>query len=187
MMDMIPAWEDGKLKPVEKLDVHVRGLRHKAVSVFVMDGDEILLQRRAFCKYHTPGLWANTCCTHPHWDETAADCAVRRLTEEMGIHGLDLELRDRVEYRADVGNDLTEHEVVDIFIANMEKSSNLVPNPLEVVQTRWMSLSELYDQIEINGDHYTPWLKIYMACYGERIFGERMVPEQNVSIDASLA
>ena len=86
---MIPAWVDGKLTPVEKLEVHQRGLRHKAVSVFVMDGpDKVLIQRRALGKYHTPGLWANTCCTHPLWNETAADCAVRRLREELGITGL---------------------------------------------------------------------------------------------------
>ena len=65
MSEYIPAWIDGVLTPVEKLEVHQRGLRHKAVSVFVMDGDNVLLQRRALGKYHTPGLWANTCCTHP--------------------------------------------------------------------------------------------------------------------------
>lgn len=64
---MIPAWIDGSLTPVEKLDAHLRGLRHKAVSVFVMAQDALLIQRRALGKYHTPGLWANTCCTHPNW------------------------------------------------------------------------------------------------------------------------
>ena len=78
---MIPAWIDGRLTPVDKLHAHVAGLRHKAVSVFVRRGDEILLQQRALGKYHTPGLWANTCCTHPHWDEPARACAVRRLGE----------------------------------------------------------------------------------------------------------
>ena len=72
---MIPAWVDGTLTPVEKIETHVRGLRHKAVSVFIVQGGDILLQQRAMDKYHTPGLWANTCCTHPHWGEAAADCA----------------------------------------------------------------------------------------------------------------
>jgi isopentenyl-diphosphate delta-isomerase len=174
MNDMIPAWVEGKLQPVEKMDVHVRGLRHKAISVFVMNGDQVLLQRRAFCKYHTPGLWANTCCTHPHWNESAADCADRRLIEELGIYGLDLELRDRVEYRADVGNNLIEHEVVDIFTASMPLLHDFTPNPAEVVQTRWMSLSDLYSDVNENAARYTPWLKIYLNKYGPRIFGKEV-------------
>jgi isopentenyl-diphosphate delta-isomerase len=184
---MIPAWVDGTLTPVEKLDVHVRGLRHKAISVFVMDGDDVLLQRRALCKYHTPGLWANTCCTHPHWNEPAADCANRRLEEELGIHGLDLELRDRIEYRAEVGNDLIEHEVVDIFIAQMDKSQCFEPNPLEVVQTRWMSLADTYKQVMTNSHKYTPWLKIYMSRYGKKIFGDQSAWENDLSVNESLA
>ena len=77
--DMVPAWVNGVLTPVEKLEVHERGLKHKAVSVFVLDGENVLIQRRALEKYHTPGLWANTCCTHPLWNEKPAECAVRRL------------------------------------------------------------------------------------------------------------
>ena len=87
---LIPAWEDGVLRPLDKLDVHRRGLKHKAISVFVTEGDRVLLQRRADHKYHTPGLWTNTCCTHPHWGESDLDCANRRLQEEMGITGLHL-------------------------------------------------------------------------------------------------
>ena len=88
MSDLIPAWLDGNLTPVDKLEVHRRGLRHPAVSVFVMDGSRTLLQRRALGKYHTPGLWANACCTHPHWGEAALDCAARRLYQELGLTGL---------------------------------------------------------------------------------------------------
>ena len=75
---MIPAWVDGTLMPVEKLEVHRRGLRHQAISVFVMDGDRVLLQQRALGKYHTPGLWANTCRTHPPWGEDSQTCRRRR-------------------------------------------------------------------------------------------------------------
>ena len=103
---MIPAWVDGTLTPVEKLDAHRRALRHKAVSVFVLRGNEVLVQRRAMGKYHTPGLWANTCCTHPEWDEAPELCAKRRLAEELGVKGLDPVHCGQVEYRADVGNDL---------------------------------------------------------------------------------
>ena len=70
---VIPAWVDGVLTPVEKLLVHQKGLKHKAISVFVMNKGRVLLQQRAMCKYHTPGLWANTCCTHPNWNEDSSD------------------------------------------------------------------------------------------------------------------
>ena len=86
---LIPAWVDGKLTPVEKLHAHTHGLKHQAVSVFVMNRGRILLQQRAAHKYHTPNLWANTCCTHPDWAEDPAQCATRRLDEELGIKGLD--------------------------------------------------------------------------------------------------
>ena len=136
MSVMIPTWVAGDLVAVEKLEVHQRGLKHKAVSVFVMCGERVLLQRRALGKYHTPGLWANTCCTHPHWGEDPATCARRRLDEELGITGLDLGYRDRVEYRADVGGGLIEHEVVDIFTARLPSRCAVAPEPEEVMATR---------------------------------------------------
>ena len=118
------------LRPFEKLRAHQLGLRHKAVSVFVIRGDDILLQRRALAKYHSGGLWANTCCTHPAWGERPMDCAIRRLTEELGICGTALEWRQRLEYRADVGDGLIEHERVDLFVARVE-TLEIIPNPDE--------------------------------------------------------
>ncbi|MEL7301397.1 MAG: isopentenyl-diphosphate Delta-isomerase [Pseudomonadota bacterium] len=171
---MIPAWVDGVLTPVEKLEVHQRGLKHKAVSVFVMDGMEVLLQQRAHGKYHTPGLWANTCCTHPHWDEDPADCAVRRLDDELGITGLYPAHRDRVEYRAEVGGGLIEHEVADIFIAPASKSLKMTLNPDEVVDVRWMDLYELKAEIARRPERFTPWIRIYLAQHSEKIFGGLM-------------
>jgi isopentenyl-diphosphate delta-isomerase len=162
MTDMIPAWVDGTLTPVEKLAVHQRGLRHLAVSVFVMNGERTLLQRRALGKYHTPGLWTNTCCTHPGWGETAADCAARRLHEELGITGLTLVPAGQIEYRADVGHGLTEHEVVDVFVAEATAQLPLHLNPAEVMQTRWMSRKALAAQVAAHPEQFTPWLKIYL-------------------------
>ena len=95
---MIPTWKGGVLQPVEKLSAHEQGLRHKAISVFVIAGNKTLIQQRALSKYHTPGLWANTCCTHPQWGEDADVCAVRRLNEELGIKGLLPKYRGQVEY-----------------------------------------------------------------------------------------
>lgn len=170
MTPRIPTWVDGDLVAVEKLEAHQRGLRHKAVSVFVMSGDDLLIQRRALCKYHTPGLWANTCCTHPNWGEDAEPCAHRRLREELGITGLDLIHRDRVEYRADVGCGLVEHEVVDIFMARVSGRIAVAPNPDEVMETRWISLNKLRADLRMHPTQYTPWLRIYMQEHAAQIF-----------------
>lgn len=168
---MIPAWVDGVLTPVEKLDAHRRGLKHKAISVFVMDGDAVLLQKRAAGKYHTPGLWANTCCTHPDWSEDAEICAHRRLAEELGITGLTLTHRDRIEYRADVGGGLVEHEVVELFTAPAPRDLALALNPDEVAEVRWSPLPRLRHEIADHPDRFTPWLRIYLTDHAAAIFG----------------
>lgn len=169
--EMVPAWVDGRLQPVGKLEVHQRGLRHKAVSVFVIDGSRVLIQQRALSKYHTPGLWANTCCTHPRWDEDPAACAVRRLREELGIAGLFPAFADRVEYRAEVGNGLIEHELVDIFVAETAPDLPVQPNPDEVAAVRWVDLYDLAAEVARNPEKFTPWLRIYLGEHMHRIFG----------------
>ncbi|MFZ5963573.1 isopentenyl-diphosphate Delta-isomerase [Thalassococcus sp. BH17M4-6] len=173
----IPAWVDGQLVPVDKLEAHVKGLRHKAVSVFVIRDGQVLIQRRALGKYHTPGLWANTCCTHPDWDEASLDCAQRRLSEELGITGLVPDYRDRVEYRADVGGGLIEHEVVDIFVADAGADMPLVPNPEEVMDTAWVSYGALLEQVKATPARFTPWLRIYLDTYADRIFSPEMLAQ----------
>jgi isopentenyl-diphosphate delta-isomerase len=167
---MIPAWVGGTLTPVEKLEVHQRGLRHKAISVFVMRGNETLIQRRALSKYHTPGLWANACCTHPFWDEPALACANRRLDEELGISGLRLIHRDQIEYRADVGNGLIEHELVEIFTAEAIALTSIHPNPTEVIDTTWLDMDDLAKQTREEPEKFTPWLRIYLAEHRDSIF-----------------
>ena len=171
MSIMIPTWVGGVLTPVEKLAAHQRGLRHKAVSVFLIDGDQTLIQRRALGKYHTPGLWANTCCTHPGWEEPALDCAIRRLDEELGITGAALTHVDQVEYRADVGDGLIEHEVVDIFRATPAAPFEMAPNPDEVMDTRWLNFDELAAEIAVTPEDFTPWLRIYMKEHLAGILG----------------
>ena len=168
---MIPTWVEGTLTPFEKIEAHVKGLRHKAVSVFVLRDGEVLLQQRALGKYHTPGLWANTCCTHPVWAETPLDCAQRRLKEELGISGLLPVHRDTVEYRADVGGGMTEHEVVDLFTVEAGNDLVVTPDPDEVMATRWISYSALADEISRHPERFTPWLRIYLDRHGEQIFG----------------
>ncbi len=170
---MIPAWVDGTLQPVEKLDAHLRGLRHKAVSVFVMVGEMMLIQRRALGKYHTPGLWANTCCTHPEWDEPDAVCVTRRLEEELGIMGVQAQYRGQVEYRADVGSGLIEHELVEVFVVEASENLPLALNPEEVMDTRWVNTATLREELAATPEKFTPWLRIYMAEHSALIFGDQ--------------
>jgi isopentenyl-diphosphate delta-isomerase len=168
---MIPAWVDGTLTPVEKLAAHQRGLRHLAISVFVIRDGAILIQQRALSKYHTPGLWANTCCTHPAWGEDALACAHRRVDEELGITGLTLTHRGQVEYRADVGNGLIEHEVVEVFLAAAPPDMPLDPTPQEVMATRWLSPDRLRSEIAATPEAFTPWLRIYLEKHSDMILG----------------
>jgi isopentenyl-diphosphate delta-isomerase len=163
-MTMIPAWVNGKLTPVDKLEVHVKGIKHKAVSVFVMDGKDVLIQQRAMSKYHTPGLWANTCCTHPHWNEDPSTCAVRRLNDELGIKNVYPIYREQLEYRADVGGGMIEHEVVDLFVAPASaRTLQLDLNPDEVMDTRWINIYDLATEVARHPEQYTAWLQIYLA------------------------
>ncbi|MGJ8544935.1 MAG: isopentenyl-diphosphate Delta-isomerase [Sulfitobacter sp.] len=168
---MIPAWINGELRPYDKLQTHVEGLRHLAVSVFVLAGDHVLIQRRALGKYHTPGLWANSCCTHPNWGEDMGDCAQRRLAQELGITNLALEHRGQVEYRADVGGGLIEHEVVDVFVGQAELDLPLALNPSEVMETKWLPLAQLTQDVATRPEIYTPWLRIYLAKHRQMILG----------------
>ena len=180
MTIMIPAWVDGTLTPVEKLEAHQRGLKHKAVSVFVIRGTEILLQQRALGKYHTPGLWANTCCTHPDWDEAPSVCAVRRLKEELGIKALPLEHRHHLEYRADVGNGLIEHEVVEVYLGRAPRDLRVDPNPDEVMATEWVDYHDLLAMVTRNPERYTPWLRIYVTDHAKTIFGADLTYDARV-------
>lgn len=170
LKELIPTWVGGDLVAVEKLEAHRKGYLHMAVSVFVTCGNDVLTQRRAMGKYHTPGLWANTCCTHPRWGEAPMDCAHRRLREELGIEGLKLEPRQKVTYLAEVGNGMVEHERVDIFLARVKSRITPHPNPEEVMATEWVDMDELARRTRAMPERYTPWLRIYLEEHAEQIF-----------------
>ena len=167
----VPAWVDSRLLPVGKIEVHRRGLRHKAVSVFVTRGDRLLIQQRATAKYHCGGLWANTCCTHPLLGESGATCATRRLREELGLSAIPLSPRPTIEYRARVGPDMVEHEVVEVFAGVAADGATPTPDPAEVQATRWITLPSLEREIAASPERFTPWMRIYMAEHRESIFG----------------
>jgi len=168
----IPAWQNGTLQPVEKLEVHKLGLRHKAVSVFVFYQGQLLIQQRAMSKYHSPGLWANTCCTHPEWDEDDLACAHRRLEDELGMQDMTLLPAGELEYRANVGNDLIEHEVVQTFVAICEHKPSDSPNPDEVMAHEWVDPIALERLIATAPDQHTEWLKIYFREHFDALFAK---------------
>jgi isopentenyl-diphosphate delta-isomerase len=165
---VIPAVAaDGSLFPIGKMEAHRLGVMHLAVSVFVMSGDRILLQKRADGKYHCAGLWANSCCSHPQWGESAASAARRRLREELGLV-LDLRETAELEYAADVSDGLRECEHVHVFIGLADHRTLVVAaDPQEVSQTRWATRAEIESELAGDPDSFAPWFRIYMDRWPE--------------------
>jgi isopentenyl-diphosphate delta-isomerase len=162
---------DGAQYPVEKIAAHRDGLLHLAISVFVFDGDLLLLQKRAPDKYHCGGLWTNTCCTHPHFGERPEVAAPRRLREELGFSA-PLTHTGVTDYRADVGGGLIEHERVHMFHGTADsRSLRLTADPDEVSDTRWASRAELLGEVAARPDDFTPWFRIYLQRWPDFAFG----------------
>jgi len=162
---------DGALFPVEKMAAHRRGQLHLAISVFLLDGDRLLIQRRALGKYHCGGLWANTVCSHPHWGEAPPDAARRRLGEELGA-AAPLTPSGVFEYRADVGGGLIEHERVHMFCAEVDGARlALAPDPREVAETRWIARDALAAEMAARPEAFTPWFRIYARRWPAFDFG----------------
>jgi isopentenyl-diphosphate delta-isomerase len=149
--------QDSRLSTMEKLEAHRHGLLHRAISVFIFnDSNELLLQKRAATKYHSPGKWSNTCCTHPSPGESPLIAAQRRLKEEMGLE-VTLTEAFTFLYRADVGNSLTENEFDHIFFGISKQNPN--PNSTEVSDWNWITIEALKKELIRNPEEYSPWLR----------------------------
>ena len=149
---------DQPIGQMEKQAAHVTPHLHRAFSVFVFNSKgELLLQQRAFSKYHSPGLWTNTCCSHPRAGETTLEAASRRLMEEMGMV-CDLREVYTFIYKAPVGQGLTEHEFDHVLIGRSDAIPNL--NAEEVASWKYMSLDDLKEDLLLHPEHYTEWFKI---------------------------
>lgn len=149
---------DRAVGTAEKRAAHVAGALHRAFSVFVFDhAGRMLLQRRALSKYHSGGLWSNTCCSHPRPGESTAAAAHRRLVEEMGFH-CPLETAFTFVYRADVGGGLIEHEYDHVFLGRFDGEP--VPNPVEVEGWRWVDPHVLTGELRREPHHFTFWFRI---------------------------
>jgi len=149
------------------MKAHSQGTLHLAVSIFVLCGSEMLLQRRAVSKYHCGGQWANTCCTHPYWGERLKHAAERRIFEELGFRS-HLFSTGVLTYATPVTQGLFEHERVQVFQGWADKEQlRLMPNPDEVMETRWASLAELREDIDARPQSYAPWFRIYLKRWSE--------------------
>lgn len=142
----------------EKMDAHRSGALHRAFSVFVFDSaGRLLLQKRARGKYHSAGLWSNTCCGHPRPGETTETAARRRLREEMNF---ECELRSAFSfvYRVELDNRLVEHEYDHVFVGHHDEDP--APEPAEVEAWSWVSVPELSKDLRARPESYSYWLRI---------------------------
>lgn len=149
---------DQQIGLMPKMEAHEKGQLHRAFSVFIINSkNELMLQQRAYHKYHSPGLWTNTCCSHQREGENNISAATRRLQEEMGFV-TDLQNCFSFIYKATFDNGLTEHEYDHVLIGNYEEAPNI--NLEEVASWKWMPLEEVKKDIIKHPEIYTAWFKI---------------------------
>ena len=150
--------DDQALGTAEKLRAHTEGRLHRALSIFVFDdAGRLLLQRRTPKKYHSGGLWSNTCCSHPHPEEPPLAAARRRLREEMGF-GCALTPLLHFTYRASVGDGLTEHEYDHVFVGAVDDVT-VRPNPDEVADWAWVPVRAVRAVVASDPTRYTVWFR----------------------------
>lgn len=149
---------DVPLGTMPKMEAHEKAILHRAFSVFILNKEgQLMLQQRALSKYHSPGLWTNTCCSHQRLGETNLEAGTRRLQEEMGIKTPLEELFSFV-YKAPFDNGLTEHEFDHVILGYYD--SEPIINREEVANWKWMNLEEIITEIKTTPDNYTAWFKI---------------------------
>jgi isopentenyl-diphosphate delta-isomerase len=152
---------------MEKMEAHHKGLLHRAFSVFVFnENGELLLQRRAFGKYHSEGLWTNTCCSHPFPGESILEAGKRRLFEEMGFT-CELSEVFAFIYKAELENGLIEHELDHVLVGFSEETPHL--NLEEVSAFKWMSVDEIKADMKENPLQYTAWFRILIEEHKSKI------------------
>lgn len=150
--------QDQQLGIMEKMAAHIVPRLHRAFSIFIFNSKgELLLQQRAFSKYHSPGLWTNTCCSHPCDGETLEQATSRRLMEEMGMT-CDMHEIFTFIYKAPVGLGLIEHEFDHVWFGKSDEEPRI--NPEEVASWKYMSLDDIAVDIKAHPELYTEWFKI---------------------------
>lgn len=150
--------QDHAIGEMEKMEAHEKAVLHRAFSVFVFnDKDELMLQQRAFSKYHSPGLWTNTCCSHPRPGEDTTLAAHRRLVEEMGFDCEVQKIFDFI-YKAALDKGLTEHEFDHVFVGRYNQPP--VINTQEAESWKWMKMEDIAADMKSNPEKYTVWFRI---------------------------
>ncbi len=150
--------QDEQTGTIEKMEAHRKALLHRAFSVFIFNGKgEMLLQQRALGKYHSPGLWTNTCCSHPRPGEQVEVAASRRLKEEMGIDTLLEKIFDFI-YRTEFENGLTEYEFDHVYTGIY--SGELTPNKQEVKDYCFRSMDDIEQDLLRRPEKYSAWFRI---------------------------
>lgn len=158
---------DQEIGSMEKMEVHEKGLLHRAFSILIFNSkNEMLLQQRALSKYHSGGLWTNTCCSHPRKEESTLQAANRRLIEEMGF-STELEAKFSFIYLAELDKNMIEHELDHVFFGTYEGEFQF--NREEVNAIRWISISDLIQEIKDSPNSFTEWFKILMNEYLDKL------------------
>jgi len=158
---------DTPVGTMPKMEAHEKAILHRAFSVFILNKEgRLMLQQRALHKYHSPGLWTNTCCSHQRMGETNLEAGARRLQEEMGFETPLEELFSFI-YKAPFDNGLTEHELDHVLLGH----HNAVPeiNTEEVASWKWMDLDQVAKEIITMPDQYTVWFKIIFDRFYKHI------------------
>lgn len=149
---------DRVLGTMDKLQAHVTGKLHRAFSIFIFNSKgELLMQQRAFDKYHSGGKWSNTCCSHPSPGEQTIDGAHRRLWEEMGLQ-CNLRYGFPFIYRAEFTNGLIEHEYDHVFFGVSDELP--APDPREVAAYQYINVDALLERLDSEPGDYSEWLKV---------------------------
>lgn len=149
---------DQEIGTMEKLEAHRKGVLHRAFSVVLFnDNGEMLLQRRASHKYHSGGLWTNTCCSHPQPSESVVEGARRRLKEELGIVNDELTVVDHILYKVEFENGLTEHEYDYVLTGKWNDDPDL--NLQEADAFRWITLTALSEEVSKEPEKFTYWFR----------------------------
>jgi len=150
--------EDKSIGYMEKIEAHQKGVLHRAISVFIFnEREEMLIQRRALSKYHTPGIWSNTACSHPRKNETAIEAAKRRLFEEMGLKAT-LNYGFKFLYKADFNNGLIEHELDHVFFGFSNEKPSI--NSSEVCDYKYLDQKKLEKMTLQQPEIFSPWFKL---------------------------
>ncbi|MFA6860286.1 MAG: isopentenyl-diphosphate Delta-isomerase [Clostridia bacterium] len=167
---------DKSLGVVSKTQAHEKGFLHRAFSVFVIDGNSnMLIQKRAITKYHSAGLWANTCCSHPQIGENIVESAKKRLKEEMNISAIPQEIF-AFEYNHKFDDNMFEHEIDHVLISTYNGSFKI--NKEEASEAKWIGFSELKKEIEDKPEIFAPWFLIAVPKVLE-IFEKKNLQKKN--------